>query len=254
MCVNSGRVCEYKKTPDRRTRGVRDTQEPEGVVARRLVDPSHVGLTATERRYLELFRMHTSGQCAGSIMDDFWQRLIHQISEKEPAVRHATIAISAIHWHSLNEANAGNDVSFPIQQCNKAIASLRKNLTRVHAHVTSSAHREAVLVTCAALVCLALFQDDVKAVIKHLESGYAMLLEWKKTDFDGSPSGPILMRVFRDLHLHRITFTSRKSGDDQIYVPIWQNFTKSCEMYGYSEAQDPRISCFCELPPRIQWR
>ncbi|CAG8094848.1 unnamed protein product [Penicillium salamii] len=269
MCIKVGRVCEYKETPDRRTRDMRQARgSPVDVIARRLVDPSQAGLTPTERHYLQLFRAATSGQCAGNIVDEFWQRLIHRVSEQEPAVRHATIAISAIHWLFLREENASSqstprscslsnpsspnsgslsppssmthfegDISFPLQQCNKAIASLRENLTKVHTHVTSSAHREAVLVTCAALVSLALFQEDVKAVMKHLESGHRLLLEWQKVDYDGNSSGPILMRVFQDLQLHRMTFSSRETSVGQVHTPIWQNFTKACETYSHGYAE-----------------
>lgn len=260
MCIKARRICEYKETPDRRTRNVRQLQND--VIARRLTDPSQAGLTPTERHYLQLFRVATSGQCAGNIVDDFWQRLIHQVSEEEPAVRHATIAISAIHWHFLQEGNASksefkstslsrasfprsdsnpdteDDASFPLQQCNKAIASLRQNLTKVHSHVTSSAHREAVLVTCVALVSLALFQEDVKAVMKHLVSGHRLLLEWEKVNFDGSPSGPILMRVFQDLQLHRMTFSSRETALGEVHIPIWQNFTKPCDTYSDGDAEE----------------
>lgn len=249
LCIKFDRVCEYKETPDRRTRDLRQVRSSD-VIARRLVDPSQTGLTPTERHYLQLFRVATSGQCAGNIVDDFWQRLIHQVSEEEPAVRHATIAISAIHWHFLQDENTPtsvpgsgsnpdikNDISFPLEQCNKAIASLRQNLTKVHAHVTSSAHRQAVLVTCAALVSLALFQEDIKALMKHLVSGHRLLLEWEKVNFDGSSSGPILMRVFQDLQLHRMTFESRETALGEVHIPIWQKFAKACDTSsdGYAE-------------------
>ncbi|CAG7924224.1 unnamed protein product [Penicillium olsonii] len=265
MCIKVGRVCEYKETPDRRTRDAR-TLTPDAI-APRLVDPSQANLTPAERHYFQLFRVATSAQCAGNIVDEFWQRLIHRVSEAEPAVQHAAIAISAIHGHFLREPSVSSpsssqssasysltkpaspkygpdshllldvDLSFSIQQCNKAIISLRENLTKVGAHVTSSAHREAVLVTCAALVTLALFQEDVKAVMKHLVSGHRLLLEWQKDDYDGNSSGPILMRVFEDLQLHRMTFSSRKTSIGEAHIPTWQNFTKACESYssGYAE-------------------
>ncbi|CRL20351.1 unnamed protein product [Penicillium camemberti] len=37
-----------------------------------------------------------SHECAGYVKDDFWQRRVHQLGEEEPAVQHASIAMSPI--------------------------------------------------------------------------------------------------------------------------------------------------------------
>lgn len=260
------------ETPDRRKRGIRDIQVispgpysatysapylAPNFVARRLLDPSQVGLSHVERQYLDLFKTHTSVKCTGFMADEFWQRLVHQVAEEEPAVRHAAIALSSMHWQfmqgtdssklkSLSKAKPSvNKIpSFTLAQCTKALVSLRQRLTKVDTYTTISAHREAVLVSCIMLVSLSLFQGDVKAVTSHLRSGYSVLMEWQKVNFDGNPSGLVLTRTFSDLQLHRITFSQARrdmdaEADD---LPLWQAITGCRPVYGHSEISESGFS------------
>ncbi|KAJ5970878.1 uncharacterized protein N7479_000796 [Penicillium vulpinum] len=268
MCTRNKSKCEYKETPDKRTRALRkqnqvipsllSTSAPlYGSIARRLVDTSQVNLTPSERWYLDLFRRYTSRECAGYVKDDFWQKLVHQVSEQEPAVQHATIAMSAMHWRyarGLTGSGAKaddcsvalstfpsnlileNDISFPLRQCNKAIASLRQSL---RTHATSSAHTEAVLVTCVVLVSLALFQEDTKAATSHVQSGYQLLVEWQKNGFDKSPSGPILMRTFAELQLHQCTFRDPESHMQAEQMSLSRLITTNRQVYGSVDALEP---------------
>ncbi|KAJ6128659.1 Protein of unknown function DUF3468 [Penicillium samsonianum] len=223
---------------------------PNYFLARRLLDPSQVGLSHVERWYLDLFKTHTSRKCTGSMIDDFWQRLVHTVAEEEPAVRHAAIALSSMHWQFMEESadsfkskslsvakpSGKKTPSFTLAQCTKTLVSLRQRLTKGDTYTTSSSHREAVLVACIMLVSLSLFQGDVKAVTSHLRSGYSVLMEWQKVNFDGNPSGLVLMRAFSDLQLHRITFSQpqhdiESEADD---LPLWQAITVCRPVHGYS--------------------
>ncbi|KGO69211.1 Protein of unknown function DUF3468 [Penicillium italicum] len=230
---------------------------PPNSVARRLLDSSQVDLSYAERWYLDLFKTHTSIKCTGYMVDDFWQRLVHQVAEEEPAVRHAAIALSSMHWQFMQEADSSKSKalskakpsankipSFTLAQCTMALVSLRQRLTKGDTYTTSSAHREAVLVSCIMLVSLSLFQGDVQAVTSHLRSGYSVLMEWQKVHFDGNPSGLVLMRTFSDLQLHRITFSQARSdieaeADD---LPLWQAVTISRPVYGHSEMSESGFS------------
>lgn len=220
-------------------------------IARRLLDPSQVGLSPAERQFLDLFKGHTSRKCTGSMVDDFWQRLVHRVAEEEPAVRHAAIAMSSLHWKFMTEANSfksklnlEKSTSFTQAQCTKALVSLRQRLAKGDAYVTNSSHREAVLVACIMFVSLSLFQGDVKAVTSHLRSGYSVLMEWQRINFDGNPSGPILARVFSDLQLHRITFSQPQqdieSAADEL--PLWQAITVCRPVYGYTAVSESDFS------------
>ncbi|KAJ5405305.1 hypothetical protein N7465_006589 [Penicillium sp. CMV-2018d] len=218
-------------------------------VARRLLDPSQVGLSRAERWYFDLFKTHTSTKCTGYMVDDFWQRLVHQVASEEPGVRHAAIALSSMHWQFMQETDsfkskslvkakpkANKTPSFTLAQCTKALVSLRQRLTMGDTYTTSSAHREAVLVSCVMLVSLSLFQGDINAVTSHLRSGHNVLMEWQKVNFDGNPSGPVLMRTFSELQLHRLTFSQALNDVDAEAddLPLWQAITVCRPVYGHS--------------------
>lgn len=46
-------------------------------------------------------------ECAGYVKDEFWQRLVHQLSEEELAVQDASIAMSSIYLR-ITGAGAGD--------------------------------------------------------------------------------------------------------------------------------------------------
>ncbi|OQD81130.1 hypothetical protein PENANT_c029G05320 [Penicillium antarcticum] len=96
-------------------------------------------------------------------------------------------------------------LSFALQQSTKALASLRQSMVMENAYTSSSARIGAGLVTCVMLVSLALFQCDIKTTISHLQSGYGVLMQWRKANFNGNTSGHIIARVFREPQLHRFT-------------------------------------------------
>lgn len=279
------------ETPDRRKRAIRDIQvvspapnaapysapnsAPGYFVARRLLDPSQVGLSRAERWYLDLFKTHTSTKCTGYMVDDFWQRLVHQVASEEPAVQHAAIALSSMHWQFMQETDsfkskslvmakpsANNIPSFTLAQCTKALVSLRQRLTKGDTYTTSSAHREAVLVSCIMLVSLSLFQGDVMAVTSHLRSGYHVLMEWQKVNFDGNPSGPLLMRTFSELQLHRLTFSQALNDIDAAAddLPLWQAITVCQPVYGYAGVSETDFvivigaSIMANYPPGLELR
>ncbi|THC95867.1 hypothetical protein EYZ11_004645 [Aspergillus tanneri] len=253
MCTSTGRKCDgYRTTPDRRTRSVRRTvdlpqtkidgpaqlqvqwplkiykQSPEVVLSspRGLVDPAQVDLTRTERWYLNLFRNNTAAQCAGYFPDDFWQRIVHQVSAEQPAVRHAAIAMGALHW-SFEQARASHWVlaeeghTFPLRQCNKAIACLRQSL--VGGQKSSRTHLETALVTCVLFVSFAFLQGDMQTASGHLRAGSKVLQEWSQQVnwHDGSNLGPTLIQAFARMHLHWSTFAApdvTNPADDQMMV------------------------------------
>ncbi|KAJ5092573.1 hypothetical protein NUU61_007443 [Penicillium alfredii] len=189
---------------------------------RTLIDASQQNLTQTERWHLDSFRKWTSNLVAGYFYDEFWQRLVHQVSEDQPAVSHAAIAISARHVDFEQKKSGqrfdGEESSLVLQQCNKAITGLQQHLGTGQ---LGRSHKEVVLVTCVMLITLALFQGDVYTAGCHLQSGDRLFIEWEKNNFDNSSAGPILKKAFAQLHLHWSTFANPKDfiRDDHPSIP-----------------------------------
>ncbi|KAJ5092308.1 hypothetical protein NUU61_007178 [Penicillium alfredii] len=233
-CIDSDRVCDGYESPEPKARSAKGvpqravSQSRTGAIQAQtghsfkipncflasLVDASQIDLTPRERWHLNAFRTYTSAECAGYVHDEFWQRLVHQVSEEQPAIRHAAIAISALHRRfALDaagrelepESQDGRDSLFSLRQGSKAIAHLRQTLTK-HPYAPRGS-TETALVGCVLLVSLASLQQDERTVCLHLRSGYKLLEEWQKVNFNDSPAGPILLQTFAQLHLNQSTFT-----------------------------------------------
>jgi hypothetical protein len=165
-----------------------------------------------ERFFFNLFLRNTSRQCAGYFNDEFWQLLMPQASEIQPAVRHAVIGIGSLHWRFESRTNSHNadvslDRSFHLRQCSKAIACLQHDL--LAKAQPDIAHMENVLITCVALTVLALFQTNVHAAQSHMDSGFKLLKQCQEqSDFCNSSTGSLLIRKFTQLKLHWTTFTN----------------------------------------------
>ncbi|PYH97136.1 hypothetical protein BO71DRAFT_481419 [Aspergillus ellipticus CBS 707.79] len=239
MCSTTGRVCDgYQQTLDRRTRASRlrllsstpsstsstsPTATMPSLVSDLILHTNQIDLTRQERWYLDFFRRSTAFQCSGYFDDDFWLRLVHQVTEAEPAVRHAAIALSALHWNfERNSSGQGStDNRLPLQQCVKAISSLRHQLTG--SGLPSRSNMEITLVTCVLFVSFMFLQGDTHLACTHLRGGLKLLREWKTTDPTGySTTGAVLMKVFARLQLQWSTFADEvfiEQDDDHSSIP-----------------------------------
>lgn len=225
MCTSTGRKCEYRETPDRRTRASRvadkavrleskvspDTPQEKRGCSGPLVPlmlTGQVDLTPDERWYLDYFRRSTSIQCATYFYDEFWQRLVHQACDNQPAVRHAAISMGSLNWEFMKlrlGRNSGPlDRSVSLQQTNKAIAGLRQNLKDDR---MGQLRVEVALISCIILVNVVLFQEGVDSAGQHLHSGFKLLEQYLNDNAERSTVGSILRQVFATSHLMWSTFT-----------------------------------------------
>ncbi|KAH8703194.1 hypothetical protein BGW36DRAFT_287062 [Talaromyces proteolyticus] len=241
MCISSGRECEgYCTIPDKRTKAARRVRqstlhipivakastaqqfEQDLIIPVTLNSPGQVDLTQPERWHLNLFRNYTARHCGGYFHDEFWHGLVHQLSEEQPAVRHAVIAMSARHIQfervQLKHAIDAGQAYLSLQQCNKSIACLRQYLSKAP---PGSSRNQVVLTTCVVLVCLALFEEDTNIADYHFQSGYRLLQEWQKENFSVGSSGPAFIQTFSQLQIHRSTCADPKTfvEDDHPSLP-----------------------------------
>jgi len=216
-------------TPDRRTRASRLAKDvtAEDAVALVCQVPTHqADLTTQERYFLDFFRRSTSFQCAGYFYDEFWQRLVHQASEDQPAIRHAVIGMGSMNYHfvrlraGLLRAGPGPslyDQTFSLRQINKAIHSLQRNLIEER---MGRLRVETVLVACVVLVSTLLFQEDAISAGIHLRSGYK-LLEQYLTENHKSDVAATLTRAFASVHMVWSSFNSNGAlTGDQPPIPL----------------------------------
>ena len=87
--------------------------------------------TETERLTFDFFRTRTVPQLSGFLDSDFWHRLLLQAAYHEPAIRHAAIAVAALHDrfelgdNTILKPNTDYDAGgFALEQYVKAIGLL----------------------------------------------------------------------------------------------------------------------------------
>ncbi|KAL4744119.1 hypothetical protein BDV11DRAFT_176913 [Aspergillus similis] len=224
-CIRTGRICEYLETPDHRTRAVRQGDRArqtarEGAGAYHLeplapvLRAGQADLSSAERRYLDFFRKTTAGQCAGYFYDEFWQRLVHQASEQQPAVCHAVISLGSLNYQflqlrigSADSTDNGRaiDAAFSLQQCNKAITCLRQQLLADRLGRQST---ELALIICLVLVSIQLLQEDAQSAGFHLRSGLKLLEAYMEDRPRQSATSWAIAQAFAGLHLGWLSFST----------------------------------------------
>lgn len=243
MCTSTGRVCDgYQTGPDRRTRPFRNQRNnnnnnakvvtllpdkgnalkrfaPVAIAAApqstmfsgpgpllSLSDASRLDLTRDERHYLDFFKISTVTQFSTHFGREFWQHMLPQMGESEPALQHASIAMGALHWNFVEKrssARASANDPFALQQCNRAISYLQDKLTD-----KTRAHLEIALVTCIMFISFALCQGDCYAASRLLEGGSKLLRDWLTINPDpNSPTRIILIKAFTHINFHFSTFS-----------------------------------------------
>lgn len=149
-CTSTGRKCDGyapPKTPDasRKTTPRPPSRSDRGSSASMDEDPM-------EQHLLYLFRTVTAPKLSGHFSSSFWQRRVLQASTVESSIRHAVIAIAAIHQDYVNwQQSKISDPSmqaFAFRQYTKAISYL---------HVLMSTQSQQLDLTLIACICFITF-------------------------------------------------------------------------------------------------
>ncbi|KAI0384426.1 hypothetical protein F5Y04DRAFT_229293 [Hypomontagnella monticulosa] len=133
-------------------------------------------MSTTEAQSFDFFWRQTSQETPGFYKTELWGRLIPQLCNSEPAIRHATIAVGAMHAKfmgtspSLRVQTFGileGRHAFAIQQYVKALALLKDRLS----NSSSSGNAEIALTCCLLFICLEMLQGNRVGAVEHLRTG-----------------------------------------------------------------------------------
>ncbi|RMX84987.1 hypothetical protein D0869_04171 [Hortaea werneckii] len=188
-CTSTGRKCDGYEIPPRRNRALAaqtaSSPQPCLEVARGTQD---------ELRALEFFHVRTAPGLSSYFDADFWTRLVFQISSAEPSIRHAMVAVGALHLQrekgtvtlSMDEKAHQRDplaTSMPVRkptqvhedpfalvQYNKAIVHLAKRLQ------DPTAATEIALLACILFVCIEFLRGEAELAINHFKSGMGIAI------------------------------------------------------------------------------
>lgn len=142
------------------------------------------GLSQQEWDAFHFFRTITVLKLPGVFGSDFWEKLIFQISLREPAVLHAVIALAATHKRGVtpgqvrrpfpvvDHAGAAMDPNerLALQQYNKAIRHLGPHLENKGGESV-----RITLASCVVFTCIELLKGDNETSRAHLKSGLNLL-------------------------------------------------------------------------------
>lgn len=167
-----------------------------------------------ERRAFHFFRTNSVMAFQGYFDSEFWSRLILQASHSKPTIRHAVIALGSLHETTQNKDSAAlksgkANNKFALQQCNKAIASLNKELS-----LKGQRSIEVLLMSCVLFVCFETLQGNYESALTHMESGVRMYRNWQAENNKpercvyGRPQsvGAEIAQIFSRLNLQVLMF------------------------------------------------
>jgi hypothetical protein len=153
------------------------------------------GYHESEARALDFFRHVAGPVLSGQFNCDFWTRLVAQLSHREPAVRHALIAISSLYEH-------GTQSQFAVRHYNAAIQKM------VSASDETLASFMAVL-----FICVEFLQGNAAAAIAHCRHG---ILVFNNSSTSSAWAREYLLPIFSRMSIFPFFFGSDVSTFPQL--------------------------------------
>ncbi|KAI9827641.1 MAG: hypothetical protein M1819_006930 [Sarea resinae] len=182
-----------------------------------------------ERRYLDFFRNRTVPEFLQYYDSSFWNRVVLQASHSEPAVRHALVALGSLHWRlkahkdlPFRYGHPDEELSYALQQYNKAIGYLSQQIARMGCH-----EADVALISCVLFICFESFLGNYDSVVLHLQNGLRILcqspLDVAKchqsttSSHIFSPDRDYLIKLFGRLNLQITLFLDSQSQQLRIF-------------------------------------
>jgi hypothetical protein len=152
-------------------------------------------------RAMEFFCRTAAPQLSGYFHAPFWQEAVLKVSDDEPAVRYAVIALSALvesdsYGEDPSSSNPNSQRQFALESYNQAIQCL----------VTQMDNTDSIrvpLMTCIIFICIDCLLRNIPVALKHIEGGIKMVGMWKERHQDHlrmtTPLGSIEYELIEDI-------------------------------------------------------
>ena len=133
--------------------------------------PNLISRDPLELRSIDFFRLRTAPQLAGWFGTELWSRHVLQTAYHEPAIRHAVVALGAMHeqFELLDNANAVYS-QYGMQQYGKSIQTLVKAQT-----FSDQQSEDVALLSCCLYTAFESLQGHYLSAITHIKSGMDIL-------------------------------------------------------------------------------
>ena len=130
----------------------------------------------TEKRYFQFFRERTIVQTINMTDGQFWDRVLLQACHKEPAIKHAVLALSSLHMSNSDPELRRRHIDYTERQYAKAISAAQLQVASA-----SPNDLDSVLITCLLFVCYEAIQGNYAASTTHRLSGRRLLSQSKES-------------------------------------------------------------------------
>lgn len=169
-CTTVGRRCEGYEPPKPSRSAMRNMMilyvAPQQVPRAIMPMPKH--------REVDQYHRYVAPKLAAFFDSPFWQSLILQMSQSEPAIRHAVSAITSVHkdMECAPIPIPGRPIvpnTVALREIGEAMRSLS---TRIQADPSSSL---VPLVACLLFTCLECMRGSVDGAMQHMTSGFKVL-------------------------------------------------------------------------------
>ncbi|KAH6698443.1 hypothetical protein BKA61DRAFT_530626 [Leptodontidium sp. MPI-SDFR-AT-0119] len=193
-CVSTGRKCDgyfYSGTPASTTsRQTPPQTTPHDIAKRSSSIESSPSLNLLEsnleQRSFSFFHQNTIPQLSSIFGSPSWKqlnRLLLQAAYHEPAVRHAAVALGALHEHfeltsrSLtHHSDESRNTEFAVQQYVKALGHLVNPAIR-----RGKPAADVALITCILFVCFENLRGEYSMALSHINGGVKIIEEIAQT-------------------------------------------------------------------------
>ncbi|BCS21725.1 uncharacterized protein APUU_22157A [Aspergillus puulaauensis] len=134
------------------------------------------GLAYEEKRQLHRFRNILTEKLAQPFGSHFWNSLVLQLSQSEPAVLHAALALTSAHERFVQDqgrldfSSVAPSGLFSLRQYNQAIRALISNTS-----LETTLSLRIAIVSCVLFVCLEILRGDMNAMQTHFAAGIKLL-------------------------------------------------------------------------------
>lgn len=200
-CAKAGRQCRGYAPPPPKDRNA--AGQPLVIIS--YIAPDHSisflpGMATRERRSLEFFKQHT-------LLEAFatpeWPEHVLRTSTYEGSVRHAIVALGALHEHF--SATSQMDEDFAMRQYSKAMKQIMK------LDMTSNTSTDTALISCILFACIESLQGHYRSSLLHINSGLQILKEQETSGDADEKVAYISKDVLRPMFLRFVT-QSREIG------------------------------------------
>ncbi|KAK3699768.1 hypothetical protein LTR37_016277 [Vermiconidia calcicola] len=164
-------------------------------------------------RGLEFFHRKVASSLSAYFDEEFWTRIVAQMSYSEPAIRHAMAAIGT--------HQSGNLVA---QSSKQALLQYNKAIKVVSERTSSANSTDMTLVVCLLFVCLEFLRGDATRALRHSNAGVRIAMSCRSLDNTAGHEQPApqirrhVLPIYSRLALHCTQFSSEVAFDYPLYL------------------------------------